>query len=481
MKTSVTYLVRLVAILAAVCGLAVNSGAQNGAPQDYSRVSAVPRAELDAWIKEQAAASGADWNNGRYTFYIGFATGHYGTDPVSAIAMRRAAFSLMNATLAAGDRLVPEAFEMNLAQPGEPITLTSDPATRARFVDEVPYTSIPESHGGHDIERALYETLQHIPASETASSVVLLLNKDNASQAPTGANASLFGSDNPQLKQAIVKGGFRPTPVRKQFQMQSATGPVVVAVTALFPAHMASLPGSFGARYPTFPLSTWQPLADAPASANEVPNPVSASPSTAEPHAPNPTPADQTTAHKGLPGWLIPLVLLILVAAAAIAIFGKRAGVQAARPVGAAAAAAKARPVHTSKPALPGTVKISVAANEFVFPELRADSAWALFTTPAGETRLIDLTPPAEGGEAAAVPGDAQVSARLSLTPEGALLAMAEIGSQFVELQGTDLARSDSQKLTIAPGKRILCRVLTASTGAKVRFEAVYELQKGGR
>jgi hypothetical protein len=49
----------------------------------------------------------------RYHFVVGFSTGHYGTDPVHAIGMRRLAFSLLNNTLATGDQVTALGWEMN--------------------------------------------------------------------------------------------------------------------------------------------------------------------------------------------------------------------------------------------------------------------------------------------------------------------------------------------------------------------------------
>ena len=46
--------------------------AQEVNPQDYTRITQVPRAEMDAWLKQEVAASGGNWNKDRYHFYIGF-------------------------------------------------------------------------------------------------------------------------------------------------------------------------------------------------------------------------------------------------------------------------------------------------------------------------------------------------------------------------------------------------------------------------
>ncbi len=112
---------------------------------DYSCVTGVPREAIDKWLKEQVGKSGGDWDHHRYRFYVGFATGHYSTDPVSAIAMRRLAFGLMNNSLAVGDRMSAVAFEMKESKIGDEITLSADPATRAQFVNAAPYAAMAES------------------------------------------------------------------------------------------------------------------------------------------------------------------------------------------------------------------------------------------------------------------------------------------------------------------------------------------------
>src|SRR5690606_34416676 len=89
---------RLCLALAALPALAfgIQAHAQPPNPSDYRIVTKVPREELDRWIKEEAARSGGNFDRDRYHFIVGFSTGHFGSDPVHAIAMRRLAFSLLN-------------------------------------------------------------------------------------------------------------------------------------------------------------------------------------------------------------------------------------------------------------------------------------------------------------------------------------------------------------------------------------------------
>src|SRR5439155_23508898 len=112
--------------------------AQSTDPRDYRIIQRVPREEVDRWLKDEFSHSGGDLEKGRYHFVLGFSTGHYGSDPVHAIAMRRLAFSLLNNTFAPGDRVTPVAWEMSVWDKGQEIPLTDDPHPRAAFVDAVP-------------------------------------------------------------------------------------------------------------------------------------------------------------------------------------------------------------------------------------------------------------------------------------------------------------------------------------------------------
>jgi len=58
--------------------------------QNYRQVMNVPRQEINDWLKSEVTRSGGDFDHQRYHFIVGFSTGHYGQDPVHAIAMRPA-------------------------------------------------------------------------------------------------------------------------------------------------------------------------------------------------------------------------------------------------------------------------------------------------------------------------------------------------------------------------------------------------------
>ena len=485
-----------------LCGAAGASAlAQDIDPHDYARITQVPRAEMDAWLRQEATASGGKWDTDRYHFYIGFSTGHFGQDPVHAIAMRRVAFSLMNNSLAVGDRMTPLAWEMNTWNVGPAVTLTEDPASRMQFVDGVPYAPHTGSQGGHDIERTLYETItKSIPADEKGSAVVLLLTNSNASQSPTGERASLFGADNPQLAHAIEAGGFRLPLLRKEFQMQAGGRPITVALTALFPKKLVSLPGApTTSRYPTFARETWQPTTDLPAAADTLPNPTRAAPAE---RAHTAAGLDTTPAPRSIPIWVWILAALALFAiVAAIAVYYSR------RKLSLPGDPVAKTPAVPSAASLPGSLTVTLGPTEqelVSLQKLTTASAWTLLREADGKVVLADV-PASSGGapnRAVAPAGSASnsvvpptvavpaspvvagvpaptVLAKLAFDPRRVLRVEAELGAQFMKLQGTAADQSNTRLLLIEPGKKVFGRVLPPDTAAETRIEINYNLPKG--
>ena len=467
-------------------GVTAPGRAQNVNPQDYTRITQVPRAEMDAWLRQEVETSSGDWDKGRYHFYIGFSTGHFGQDPVHAIAMRRVAFSLMNNSLAVGDRVTPIAWEMTTWNVGPAVRLTEDPATRMEFVNDVPYAPHAGSQGGHDIERVLYETVtKAIPANERSSAVVLLLTNSNASQSPTGEKASLFGADNPQLAEALQSGGFRLPLVRKEFRLQAGAQPVTVAVTALFPRHLVSLPDAPGTpRYPTFARETWQPANDKPAASETLPEPTqpdgsahgSPSSQAGTPHTTPPPPPD----HSGISPWVwIVVALVVLAIIAAVMMLSRRA---ATKPV---EKAPKAPPAGPQTVPIPGSLEVIIGPNTQPLPSLKAlttVSAWTLQREADGRVVLADVLKQTGGAPPSAatpaVPAPTPL-AKLAFDAKRVLRVEVEGGAQFVKLQGTAADQCNSRLLVIEPGKKVFGRVLPSDASTETRIEINYDVPKG--
>lgn len=471
--TRITHYAVPLALAAAVLLTPCAARAQTPDPNDYRIITQVPRAELDRWLKDEVRRSGGNLENQRYHFVIGFSTGHFGSDPVHAIAMRRLAFSLLNNGLAPGDQVTPLGWEMKLWHTGDRIKLTEDPQTRAAFVDDVPYAPAAGSRGGHDTERALYETLTNVVSKQEApSTLVLLLTNTNQSQGPTGTRATLFGANNRLLADALKTYNYRQ-PVRHSFTAQSKSGPLNIDVTALFPRKAEPLPGApTTARYPGFPVESWQPPADRPAPSETLPNPVqTAAPGQGD--ATNGTRTSTTTERTvererrgGFP-WLLVIGLLVLA--------GIIAAVLAMRRKSGAAQGQKSVPAKKGRP-LPGSVTavIGAAPHDTRVPlkGLTTASRWALIQGEDGNPSLReDADPPAAGaGE-----GSGTRLAAVSWDEKGRMQVQAEGDTSFLELKGINVSASNSRQLNLAPGDRLVCRVASAASARPpVRLEFIY-------
>ncbi|MCS6777307.1 MAG: hypothetical protein RMJ43_03200 [Chloroherpetonaceae bacterium] len=458
-------------------------GAQTGSAQEpgqhnSGRGITVPRKEINDWLRSEIVKSGGDFESERYRFIIGFSTGHYGQDPVHAIAMRRVAFSLLNNTLAAGDQVTPVAWEMRVWDRGAPIALTEDPATRKQFVDAVPYTTQKGSRGGHDTERALYEILQALSPEEAKYTVVLLLTNSNQSQGPTGERVPLFGANNPLLLQALQRLRYRIPPVRHSFVLQHEKRNLVVDVTALFPQRIHAIPGTPGTRrYPTFPLESWQPEEDRPAPTEILPNPVAPAATTrASTITPETAPRTGMAPAAGRRGG-IPLWVWIVLALLAIAL-----------AVLAARALAKPRPrpepmaVAAAGQLLPGAVEVFLGQKSRMLHPLKTTDIWHLVREgdeivffETGEKAEDDAPSKQESGAGPAAPPGHAV-ATLQFDKKRRLCVEAMGDTQFLELKGVHIDQSNNRMLSVGIGERLFCRM--DAGGVTTRLELIYHKEK---
>ena len=463
------------AVLALVLTAVGGAKAQTPDPNAYRIVTQLDRAEADQWLKEQVKTSGGTFDTQRYRFIIGFSTGHYGSDPVHAIAMRRLAFSLLNNTMAPGDQVVSDAWEMSVWKIGEDITLSTDPKTRAEFVNAVPYAPMSGSQGGHDTERALYDTLQQaVPKEKAPHTIVLLLTNSNHSMVPTGSkNVRLFGANNPKLTRAIQQLDYR-NPVRKSFSFQGPQGQKNIDVTALFPKKLTGIPGvEAGSRYPGFPLETWQPAADRPASAADLPNPVATATNPTQPNGGTNTTTTTTnniTNNYGSKPFPWPLLLLGLLGLVGLVLLvfwlmnrSKPRRQEVAKP---AAAPAKGRPI-------PGSVTLVIGAapksQNVALNSLTTASAWTLAQNGDALPKLTPDDDPAQKPEGT-------VLARVDIDDRRRMAVNAEPDVLFEGLVGANAKESTNRRLLIAPGERLACRVRSATTAKEpVRLELIYK------
>ena len=452
--------------------LALPAQTQSGTASDpqnkneYAQVKEVPRAQINAWLKSKIAERGGDWEKGRYRFVLGFSTGHFAQDPVHAIAMRRVAFSLLNNSFAPGDRVTPLAWEMTLWKQGETVTLTDGPESRAKVVNEVPYSPQENSEGGHDIERTLYETLTRAVSPQQApSTVILLLTNTNQSQAPDGRKASLFGENNSQLKSAELEKGMHTPLERQSFALKSETGRLInVEVTALFPEKMTSLTGTTSEpRFPTFSLATWQPAQDRPAATETLPNPYR--PENNEKNPPNLTQTEKPTPDRGFPLWLIPLIIFLLLLMAGIAFAARKPGNKPKPKVETVGNQPATRP-------LPGLLRLRLGTES---PEIVLDKLTI-------GTRLLlasgELVTEEEGTKRTNEQKEGRKDETLATLVWGndALLTVtAPLGAEFTDRKGNAEKASTAVELRLLPGEGLICRLVTAPGEESVRLELTYK------
>lgn len=455
--------------------------------QNYSKVFEVPRQEINDWLKNEVEQSGGKFGTDRYAFLVGFSTGHYGQDPVHAIAMRRLAFSLLNNTLTPGDRVASMAWEMQLWDKSDYTSLTDDPQTRREFVNRVPYSPQQGSKGGHDTERALFDALtKAVPAEQADSTIILLLTNSNQSQGPTGEKAPLFGKNNPQLTQAMEKLGYRTPPARQSFRLKTKERDLNVDITALFPKSLKSLPDAPDTpRYPTFARNSWVPQEDMPATGEKLPNASGSGGSgggngggTGGGTGLNGTNGGGTTAGTvgttgrdgkdgkdgGIPPWVWIVLVLILIAVAA---FAAKAMSKPKQP----------QPVVAAMPAgksLPGEIEVVIGAKSTKLAPLNTIQQWTLYRD--GDALAL-FDPQAEMEKPEKERRNPPALAMLRFDDKRRLEVQAEPDTQFLELRGVNIADSTNRVLHVAPGERLFCRAAVAGMPTPARLELIYHAQ----
>jgi uncharacterized membrane protein YgcG len=488
-----------------------SSQAQAG-KDTYSKVYEVPRQQINDWLKGEVTRSGGDWGKDRYAFLVGFSTGHYGQDPVHAIAMRRLAFSLLNNTLTAGDRVASFAWEMQAWDKSDYTPLTTDPQTRREFVEHVPYSPQQGSKGGHDTERALFDALTTaVPPEQANSTIILLLTNSNQSMGPTGEKRALFGKNNPKLAEAVAKLGYRTPPSRQSFTLKTEGRDLNVDITALFPKSLKSLPDAPDTpRYPTFARNSWQPQEDMPAESEKLPNAAAATGSGSGggggngdgsgggngggggagngsgggggaggsgANGANGSGATNTVAgapgqdgkdgkDSGIPWWVWLILVLILLAVAA---FAAKAMMKPKQPQPVTAVAAPA-----GKP-LPGAIEVVIGAKSLTLQPLNTAQQWTLYRE--GDALAV-FDPQAEMEKPERERRNPPALATLRFDDKRRLEVQAEPDTQFLELRGVNIADSNNRVLHVAAGERLFCRAAVAGMPTPARLELIYHAQR---
>jgi hypothetical protein len=246
---------------------------------------------------------------------------------------------------------------------------------------------------------------------------------------------------------------------------------VSVKITALFPSKLTSLPHKSQMHRGNWPRQVAVP--------NEGKKSLSSSSHDNYAQAPsNPTNV------RRLVNWnmLIPVVVLIGgVILLLLLAKSKRFSVQRPGPPVAASITPTAAKLET----IPGSLRVTIGPDEQTIAPLAKNRNWAITKGSDGKFILTDISnhtnatsAPATAPKVAATttpPAVAPAFVELSFANTTALLAEADSGFQFTELQGTAANQCDSRTLKVEPGKRVLCRIQPADASSKIRFEIVYD------
>ena len=145
----------------------------------------------------------------------------------------------------------------------------------------------------------------------------------------------------------------------------------------------------------------------------------------------------------------------------------------------------KTPPAVPQAAAIPGTLTVTLGPTEQELPslgKLTTASAWTLLREADGKVILADV--PATPGSAptSAAPPSVPVPttlAKLAFDSKRVLRVDAELGAQFMKLQGTAADQSNTRLLLVEPGKKVFGRVLPPDTAVETRIEINYNTPKG--
>jgi hypothetical protein len=262
--------------------------------------------------------------------------------------------------------------------------------------------------------------------------------------------------------------------VRKSFSFQGPQGSKFIDVTALFPKRITGIPGAeAGSRYPGFPLESWQPAADRPTSATDLPNPPAAvgagSTHNGSTHTTTTT-TNNVTNNYGSKPFPWPLILAVLAGRVGLVLLvvwlvnrSKPRRQEVAKPAGAPV---KGRPI-------PGSVSLVIGSapksQNVALNSLTTASAWTLAQDGDALPKLTDDDDPAQKPEGT-------VLAKMTLDERRRLTVNSEPDVLFEGLVGSNAKESTNRKLLIAPGERLACRVRSATAAKEpVRLELIYK------
>lgn len=195
-------------ILAAFAWWPVSAAAQQRREAKLDVASAENSArKLRTAIDAALSQVGGDAERNHLHLVLGFSTGHFAQDPLSAQAARAVATSLVKDYLVPDDRLSVYAWEMEVWEHPQ---VTENPVAVGSGNDVLqslwPLTPRTGSTGGHDTERTISQITGRLPSKTDA--VIVLLTNTAASVSPRGQR--VVGANDSDYRAALVNWHRQP-------------------------------------------------------------------------------------------------------------------------------------------------------------------------------------------------------------------------------------------------------------------------------
>lgn len=203
--------------------------------------------EINKAIKDGIEKHGGSTSTGRYHFVIALSTAHFSTDQQNALAMTKAAQSIMNTICVPGDKITCVAWEQDAWDFTEQIGIDTaqDLKTAA---SALPQGNMDGSKGGHDTYRSLTSILKAIADPE--SSMIIMMTNSHENRGASGSSEKAMGKDSEELKAELEKNNFSaPENTSFTFDPDRKQGGEVF-FTFAYPEHLKSLNGNSNARKP---------------------------------------------------------------------------------------------------------------------------------------------------------------------------------------------------------------------------------------
>ncbi len=195
---------------------------------------------FDNFLKSGIERSGGSLDKGRYHFVIGLSTSHFSSDQQHAMAMTKAAQSIMNTLCVPGDKLTCFAWEQDVWDVSDTVTLRNE-EDLLDASSMLPKGNKDNSQGGHDTYRALTTIISKIDDPE--STIIVMMTNSHESRGETGSAKKTTGKDNEEYKAALEGKGFSDPKDRSfQFDPDKKQGGEIF-VTAVFPKELKSIGG----------------------------------------------------------------------------------------------------------------------------------------------------------------------------------------------------------------------------------------------